>query len=343
MAAAPAAGPNYSTDLNDVAALHSPLTAILPAPVAQAVAQSGQLSALAGPAPRVAVLLPASGPLADAGQVLRQGIEAAWKVDADAELAWYDTEADNVRAQYQRALDDGASVVIGPLAREAVAELASIASVPTLALNTVSGSAAPTLYAFHLAVESEGAQMALAMHRAGHLFPLLVVGADPLSQRLAQGWRAAWTDIHGRSPRWVVQWPAERARLNELATQADAVVLAVPGRDWPALHPLLSALPAYAAASLSDFARPQLAWPGVVQLDMPWLLSPQAAPAARYPRPAEPLTLATERLYAQGIDAFRLARRLAGRDTPGLTLDGVTGWLSLRGREVQRSLRAVDE
>ena len=70
---------------------------------------------------------------------------------------------------------------------------------------------------------------------------------------------------------------------------------------------------------------------------------PQAVPAARYPRPAEPLTLATERLYAQGIDAFRLARRLAGRDTPGLTLDGVTGWLSLRGREVQRSLRAVDE
>ena len=56
-------------------------------------------------------------------------------------------------------------------------------------------------------------------------------------------------------------------------------------------------------------------------------------------RPAEPLTLATERLYAQGIDAFRLARRLAGRSTPGLALDGVTGWLQLRGRDVQRVLQ----
>lgn len=338
--AAPAAGPNYSIDLEDVAALRSPLTAILPQAATPA---RPVVSRPAGPAPRIAVLLPASGALADAGQVLRQGIEAAWKTDGDAQVAWYDTGPDTVLVQYRRALAEGASVVIGPLAREAVAELAPQASIPTLALNAVPAQASPAMYMFHLAAEAEGAQLAVAMHHAGRLFPLLVVGADPVSQRLASGWRMAWTDVHGRTPHWVVSWPAEQARLTELAASADAVALAVPSDEWAALHPLLAALPAYAASSLGHLAEPQQAWPGVIQLDIPWVLNPQAPEVARYPRPAERLTLATERLYAQGIDAFRLARRLAGRNTPGLSLDGVTGWLTLSGREVRRTLRAADE
>ena len=125
----------------------------------------------------------------------------------------------------------------------------------------------------------------------------------------------------------------------DLAASADSVALAVPSAAWPALQPLLGSLPVYVAPSLNDLPRARLAWPGLIQLDQPWVLAPQAAQVARYPRPAEPLTLATERLYAQGIDAFRLARRLAGRSTPGLALDGVTGWLQLRGRDVQRVLQ----
>lgn len=286
----------------------------------------------------MAVLLPLSGALAEAAQVLRQGIEAGWKVDGDAELTWYDSAPDPVAA-YRQALADGATVVIGPLAREEIAAVAPMASAPTLVLNTPPASAPPTVYAFSLSAEADGGQLAQVMRQAGHLFPLMVVGQDAVASRLAQAWRDAWGELAGRRPNWLLRWPADRERMIDLAASADSVALAVPSAAWPALQPLLGSLPVYVAPSLNDLPRARLAWPGLIQLDQPWVLAPQAAQVARYPRPAEPLTLATERLYAQGIDAFRLARRLAGRSTPGLALDGVTGWLQLRGRDVQRVLQ----
>lgn len=332
-----AAGPNYSIDLDDVPALRSPLSAIvLNAPSAAAARPAP--SEPAGPAPRMAVLLPLSGALAEAAQVLRQGIEAGWKVDGDAELTWYDSAPDPVAA-YRQALADGATVVIGPLAREEIAAVAPMASAPTLVLNTPPASAPPTVYAFSLSAEADGGQLVQVMRQAGHLFPLMVVGQDAVASRLAQAWRDAWGELAGRRPNWLLRWPADRERMIDLAASADSVALAVPSAAWPALQPLLGSLPVYVAPSLNDLPRARLAWPGLIQLDQPWVLAPQAAQVARYPRPAEPLTLATERLYAQGIDAFRLARRLAGRSTPGLALDGVTGWLQLRGRDVQRVLQ----
>lgn len=332
-----AAGPNYSIELDDVPALRSPLTAILDHPPAQAEKRVETVPA--GPAPKMAILLPLSNDsLGEAAQVVRQGIEAAWKVDGDAELRWYTTRLDDVQARYQQALSEGAEVVIGPLTRPEIAAIAPLVKMPTLALNTLPANPAPGLYALHLAAEADAEQVAQAMHHAGSVFPMLMVGSDPLSQRQAQAWTAAWVELAGRQPR-TLRWPAEAERWQQQRESVDAVAVMLNTAEWAALRQTLGSVPAYLPPSLNEQAPVGSEGLAITVLDMPWLLTPDTGVSARYPRPLEPLTHATERLYALGIDAFRVARRLAGRNTPGLWLDGVSGRLQLgSGREVQRRL-----
>ncbi len=145
-------------------------------------------------------------------------------------------------------------------------------------------------------------------------------------------------ELAGRQPR-TLRWPAEAERWQQQRESVDAVAVMLNTAEWAALRPTLGSVPAYLPPSLNEQAPVGSEGVAVTVLDMPWLLTPDSGVSARYPRPLEPLTHATERLYALGIDAFRVARRLAGRNTSGLWLDGVSGRLRLgSGREVQRSL-----
>ncbi|WP_280954889.1 penicillin-binding protein activator [Paludibacterium denitrificans] len=73
---------------------------------------------------------------------------------------------------------------------------------------------------------------------------------------------------------------------------------------------------------------------------MPWFLMAQHPAVKRYPRPTQAMTLQTERLYALGIDAYRMAVQLArSRSSANLRLDGVTGDLRVgKNRVVERQL-----
>jgi hypothetical protein len=73
---------------------------------------------------------------------------------------------------------------------------------------------------------------------------------------------------------------------------------------------------------------------------MPWFLMPNHPDAVGIARPATPLTKATERLYALGVDAFRLGKALGqSRNPASIRLRGVTGDLQL-GKDwvIQREL-----
>ena len=79
---------------------------------------------------------------------------------------------------------------------------------------------------------------------------------------------------------------------------------------------------------------------GVRVVDAPWLLSQGDANLARYARADQQMRYAPEleRLYALGIDAFRLALELSqGRQN--VEIDGATGTLSLRGTTIDRRAR----
>jgi outer membrane PBP1 activator LpoA protein len=69
---------------------------------------------------------------------------------------------------------------------------------------------------------------------------------------------------------------------------------------------------------------------GTRLLDMPWLLEPDHPAVMVFPRSQPVLAPENERLYAFGIDAYRLAELALERGIqPGLSLDGVTGRITL--------------
>ena len=61
-----------------------------------------------------------------------------------------------------------------------------------------------------------------------------------------------------------------------------------------------------------------------------------------YPPPATPLSVDQERLYAYGIDAFRLAIHLLRGEARRASLDGVTGRITLEGNTFVRALVPVE-
>jgi hypothetical protein len=96
----------------------------------------------AQPPTKVALLLPQTGPFADAAAAVRDGFMAAWFADAPnpnrPEIIVRDSaDAGDVALAYASALADGAQFVVGPLSKDAVNKLIREAtlSVTTLMLN----------------------------------------------------------------------------------------------------------------------------------------------------------------------------------------------------------------
>ena len=115
------------------------------------------------PPQRLAVLLPLSGRLATAASPVRDGLLAGYYGERRRrpEIMFHDTTGTpaGAVAAYQRAVDEGADYVLGPLGRDEVAAvLAEPArlSVPVLALNRA-GEETPTgSFSFAMAPEDDG-------------------------------------------------------------------------------------------------------------------------------------------------------------------------------------------
>jgi outer membrane PBP1 activator LpoA protein len=70
---------------------------------------------------------------------------------------------------------------------------------------------------------------------------------------------------------------------------------------------------------------------------MPWLLQPDHPAVMIYPHSTSLLEPEVDRLYALGIDSYRLVYSLiANRPNNVMPLDGVTGRIHLNGQQFQR-------
>ena len=118
----------------------------------------------------IALLLPMSGRQQAAAAAVRDGFTAAWFASGSGETRTrvdvYDT-TNGVPAAYQRAIADGASVVVGPLLKDEVLALVAAQPaglpVPTLALNSAipEGSPVPA-FLFQFALDPEQEARAVA-------------------------------------------------------------------------------------------------------------------------------------------------------------------------------------
>jgi outer membrane PBP1 activator LpoA protein len=154
----------------------------------------------------VAVLLPQSGPYAKAGAALRRGLMAAYykKKGGDRpELRFYDSsDSSGISAVYQQAVTAGADMVIGPLSKESVAQLArsGYLDTPVLALNQLPNEVSPprNFYQFALSPEDEARQVAERAWVDGHRRALALYPKGNWGNRVFDAFRRRWEQLGGR-------------------------------------------------------------------------------------------------------------------------------------------------
>ncbi|MGE5626339.1 MAG: penicillin-binding protein activator [Bacillota bacterium] len=157
--------------------------------------------------PRLAVLLPLSGNYQSPADAVRDGLFAAYYQVASSgsapSITLYDsgTTAASAQAAYQKAVTDGASMVIGPLTKDAVAGLASLSSlpVPVLALNYLDGGkGGPAgFYQFGLLPEGEAEQAAERAVAEGRTRAIALVSNDDFGARMFNAFSARFKQLGG--------------------------------------------------------------------------------------------------------------------------------------------------
>jgi outer membrane PBP1 activator LpoA protein len=154
---------------------------------------------------QIAVLLPESGRFQWVSGALRAGILAAYFEQPPAErpsLRFYDSADPNqIWPLFQQAVADGAEMVLGPLDKDAVIQLARAGElpVPVLALNQVPPEPgfAAELYQFALAPEDEARQAAERAWSQGFSRALVLTPADDWGERLYASFRERWLELGG--------------------------------------------------------------------------------------------------------------------------------------------------
>lgn len=307
-----------------------------------AAAQPGTAAATPQQIPHIALLLPLnSKTFGRHAAALRDGFQAAAKTQGRMLLPVREyavsAEVANVLEGYRTAAAAGAQVIVGPLTRDAVTALAfgEPVPVPTLALNVPDevGRIPGNLYLLSLQVEAEARQAARLAYRDGRRNAITISGSGPVQRRMQAAFASEFFRLGG-----IVTTDATYApnpeRLKSIArssSTADMYFLALAYAEARIARPYLGATPVYATSSVHAGDQGPLAGfdlAGVNFVDMPWLLEPNHAAVMIYPRPRLGSTMDLERLYALGVDAWRVAQLLltGARD---IRLDGVTGQLTL--------------
>jgi outer membrane PBP1 activator LpoA protein len=121
------------------------------------------------------------------------------------------------------------------------------------------------------------------------------------------------------------------------------VFFALGSDDLRAARPYVSGmLPVYATSfGVNPRAEPvvNVDLQGVRYVEMPWFVQPDHLAVMAYP-PLSGVSVDQERLYAFGIDAFRVALAMLKGDAGRTTLDGVTGRITLES-PVRAFMRAL--
>ena len=159
---------------------------------------------------KVAVILPLSGRLAPAGRAVRDGYLASYYASRKSGGPQYDIlmldqdSYGSASVAYDVALAQGASMVVGPLSKEAVAELGARAdrSIPVLALNrldpqesVIQGSSA--LVQFALAPEDEARDIAGLAFGQGARSALVIRPQGEWGSKVAQALLERWQALGG--------------------------------------------------------------------------------------------------------------------------------------------------
>jgi outer membrane PBP1 activator LpoA protein len=311
---------------------------------------------------QIALLLPLSGRAEAIGVAVRDGFIAGYleqEAAARPRLKIYDVAAESVAVAYQRAIQEGAGFVVGPLTKEDVAAIAPLNSggTPVLALNFLADSvtAPGTFYQFALLPEDEARIVARRLAADGKLKGVAILPEGEWGGRVGAAFADELTHLGG-SVLDSGRYESGRADFSDVIKQtlqihnvkgepvthrSDAAFIFVAGT--PSVERLMVSqlkfhyagdVPVY---STSDSFEPDPGangdLDGLFFPDMPWMVSADPVTgrirdAVREAWPAR--TARRDRLYAFGFDAYRLVPALRSKSLSGSNeISGVTGKLRL--------------
>ncbi len=292
----------------------------------------------------IALILPLESPsFGEAANTVKEGFVAATM--RENALPWvirvYSTSDDplDIFVTYQQALAAGAVFVVGPLTRDGVSAIASSnqLEVPTLTLNTVDNRASlpSKLHVFGLQMETEASQMAKLASASGRNHALIIGDDSSLSKRLQMAFSEQWQSEMGRTAesfRYIDE-PAKLQQFRSLTTGPDHLIfLALDATKSRVLRAYLDPdVPVYATSQIfinNDNFLVNNDLNGIQFVDMPWLLQPDHPAVMAYGHADTGRSTDMKRLYALGIDAFRLMTYLLqpqSQPVEDISFDGVTG------------------
>lgn len=272
---------------------------------------------------KIALLLPLQGRHAESAKAVRDGFLAAYyahKEDRPKIQVYDTTESNNLSRLYQRAVEEGANFVVGPLTKEEV-EAISIAAkgkAPILALNTTDKRPQENFYNFSLSPESEAEAVAEKAWQAGHRRALIIIPSSTWGARMHTAFSRTWQALGGdivasaeintqsninEATKKLLAIDRSEARAEKLKKagikigfeprrrqDADIIFIATNGALARQVKPLLNFyyagnLPTYATSSIYA-GKPQAKFDqdlnGIRFCDMPWVLDSSISSRSTY-------------------------------------------------------------
>jgi len=308
----------------------------------------------------VALLLPLGSPaLGGVADAVRQGFFAAVEYEGRKALpvrvVSTPDEGDALLEACRKAQANGAVVVVAGLTRDGATRLAKsdCPRQPTLVLNQPADlvDLPVKLFWISLSLEQEARQAARLAVDDGWHQAIVISSASALARRVQDAFerefQSAAGEVRGRLT--YSGNPDDAAQIKDRIAlmRGEFVFLALDPKSAMLARPYISAmLPVYATSmSIDPRAEPtvNLDLEGVRYVDMPWFVQPDHPAVMVYSQPKARLSVDQERLYALGIDAYRITALLLRPEVKRPVLDGVTGRLSLEdGNTFSRALMPAE-
>lgn len=309
----------------------------------------------------IALLLPLQGPLTNIALSVKEGFfAAAAESGTSPQIILIDTHTGSaMQAAYSKALAKKARIIVGPLFKPQVQNIASLQiNIPVLALNYLNPdiSAPPELYQFGLSPIDEAQQATRLAWQSGHRSALIITAnghwGTQIGEAFAQQWQALGGTVVGqlvlsqnssnitRQMRHFLHFKPPHDRR----TDFDVIFLVSSPQIGRQVKPLLKFfyagdVPVYATASIyggTPSQRLDRDLNQVIFCAAPWSLANNSIEPNLYQqiKSSSPMRFnRNSQYYALGVDAFHIIQQL-GRlnQSPQHTLQGATGKLSLNNQ-----------
>ena len=316
------------------------------------------------PEPHIALLLPlASKMFGKVAEALKLGFIAGAEADGKNAPSYRiyttDDEGASLAVQYRKAVAEGAYAIIGGVTRDGANTIVRESRfLPTLALNAPATSSDNDLpdrfFYISLSLDLEASLIARMAADEGLRSVALVVANNPLAKRVQESFEKEWLRLGGEIATHISfgsdinDATRVATAMEKLGPKANAVFLAAGPTAARFVRPYLPAgMPIFATSQSIDpyaGAVANLDLDNVRFLEMPWFAERDHPAVMAYAKPSQTLAVEYERLYALGIDAWRLSQLIVKTDNAHNLppLDGVTGRITRDGHQLIRALLSVE-